>query len=247
MWEIQKIFTLLFAVMFLNFPCLSYEIKLWNKDVEDVNLLQTSCFLEEESGNRQLEDQNNEDRNEAASKNLPLIRKGDASEYWLTYQPFQTETLLAAFEFKGSEIKPVANCAIRARVLKSEIDLISPLGIIAPVRLWVGWRRMGSACNCKNILFDEISKRLHFSYIPGEIDPREINNSISYLAFVPADESVGEILLRVGKCDMVRMEGLLVNIRDREKGYVWKSSLSYADKSPKVLFVTRVGIEEAGK
>ncbi len=134
MWEIQKIFTLLFAVMFLNFPCLSYEIKLWNKDVEDVNLLQTSCFLEEESGNRQLEDQNNEDRNEAASKNLPLIRKGDASEYWLTYQPFQTETLLAAFEFKGSEIKPVANYAIRARVLKSEIDFISPLGMIAPVR-----------------------------------------------------------------------------------------------------------------
>jgi hypothetical protein len=106
---------------------------------------------------------------------------------------------------------------------------------------------MGSACNCKNILFDEISKRLHFSYIPGEIDPREINNSISYLALVPADESVGEILLRVGKCDIVRMEGFLVNVRDREKGHEWKSSLSYADKSPKVLFVTRVGIEEAGK
>jgi len=193
------------------------------------------------------EDQNKTDGNEAGNKKSPLIRKVDTSEYGLTYQPLQTETRVAPFEFKGSEIKPVANYAIRARVLKSEIDLISSLGIIAPVRLWVGWRQMGSTCNCKSILFDEISRKFHYSYVPGEIDPREINNSISYMALVPADEGIGEVLLRLGKCDMVRMEGLLVNVRDREKGYEWKSSLSHADKSPKVLFVTRVGIEEAGK
>ncbi|QUV99314.1 hypothetical protein J8C02_07725 [Chloracidobacterium sp. MS 40/45] len=248
MWEIQQLLTLLFAITFLSFHYLPCKTTLWKKDASNVNLLPASGFLEkEELGNMHSEDRNKTDGNEAGNRKSPLIRKVDTSEYGLTYQPLQTETRVAPFEFKGSEIKPVANYAIRARVLKSEIDLISPLGIIAPVRLWVGWRQMGSACNCKNILFDEISREFHYSYIPGEIDPRDINNSISYMALVPADEGIGEVLLRLGKCDMVRMEGFLVNVRDREKGHEWKSSMSYADKSPKVLFVTRVGIEEAGK
>jgi hypothetical protein len=248
MWGIQQLFTLPVAIAFLGFPCLPCGKMLWRKDVGNINLLRDSWFSEkEESGNKQSENRNDADRNKTENKKSSLIRKLDTSEYGLNYQPLQTETKATAFQFKGYEIIPLANYAIRARVLKSEIDLISPLGIIAPVRLWVGWRQMGSACNCKNILFDEISRKFHYSYIPGEIDPRDINNSISYMALVPADEGIGEVLLRLGKCDMVRMEGFLVNVRDREKGHEWKSSMSYADKSPKVLFVTRVGIEEAGK
>jgi len=248
MWGIQQLFALPFALTFLVSHCLPYGTMTWKKSIGNMDSLQASELLEkEEAGNKLSENRNSANRTEAVSKTPPPIRKVDESEYGLKYQPLQTETKATAFQFKGYEIVPLANYAIRARVLKSEIDFTSPLGMIAPIRLWVGWRQMGSNCNCRNILFDEISEKFYYSYIPGEIDPREINNSISYLALLPADESIGEVLLRLGKCDMVRMEGLLVNVRDGEKGYVWKSSLSYADKSPKVLFVTRVGIEEAGK
>ncbi len=248
MWEIQQLFTLLFAIGFPGFPFLPCETTFWKKQASSINLFWNPDFLKkEESERKQSEVQNDKDGNEAGSKNPSLIRKVDTSEYGLNYQPLQTETKATAFQFKGYEIIPLANYAIRARVLKSEIDSASPLGMIAPGRAWVGWRQMGSACNCRSILFDEISGKLYYSYVPGEIDPREINNSISYLALLPADESVGEVLLRLGKCDMVRMKGFLVNVRGRETGYEWKSSLSHADKSPKVLFVTSVEIEEAGK
>ncbi len=244
----QQLFTLPFALTFLIFPCLPHETTTWKKSIDNISSLQASEFLEKEAAaNKLSENQDSADGNEAGSKTPPLIRKVDRSEYGLKYQPLQTETKATAFQFKGYEIVPLANYAIRSRVLKSEIDFASLIGMIAPIRLWVGWRQMGSACNCRSILFDEISRKFYYSYIPGEVDPREINNSIGYLALVPADESIGEVLLRLGKCDMVRMEGLLVNVRDRETGYEWTSSLSHADKSPKVLFVTGVEIEEAGK
>ena len=160
--------------------------------------------------------------------------------------PVQTRTAAAPFMFKGFQVRPLAEFALRARVLSRENYYLGDAAELAPWDLALGWKRMADPAVSGPLKISQ-GGRWYRYWVPeaSPIPLQEIIETSANMHMIAANPEVKRTLQRVSQGDFVRITGKLVDI-SHSNGMRWTSSLTRSDSganSCELVFVESAAIE----
>jgi hypothetical protein len=148
------------------------------------------------------------------------------------------------FEHEGYTITPIAGFDVSARVLGSKRYHLGREADLSPVDLALGWGQMSQSEVLREIKISQRG-RFYFWRTPSNQEPisrSQIIRSSSNMHMIPMDKSVARALKSIGKNDVVRIKGYLVNVNHKD-GWRWRSSTSRTDTGNgacELIYVTHV-------
>ena len=161
-------------------------------------------------------------------------------------EPKQTNTSVKSFDFKGYGIKPLADFAIRARILSRKNYYLGRESELSPLDLALGWKRMADPAVYKQLRITQGSRCYFYSCSNQPPIPlQEIAESSANMHLIPASSQIKFLLNQAKKGRFVKIKGALVEISS-EDGWRWGSSTSRSDTGQgacEVVFVEAVGLE----
>ena len=160
--------------------------------------------------------------------------------------PVQTSTVAVPFQFKGFQVRPLADFALRARVLSRENYYLGDAAELAPWDLALGWRRMADPAVYGALNITQGGRWYRYSWPDAPpIALQEIIESSANMHMIASTPQVHRMLQRVSQGDMVRITGKLVDV-SHANGMRWTSSLTRSDSGAnacELVFVESVAIE----
>lgn len=160
--------------------------------------------------------------------------------------PQQTSTSAAPFALKEYQVKPLAQFAIRARVLGREEYSFGREADLSPVDLALGWRRMAEPAVYEPLNITQGGRWYRYSWSSQPPIPlQEIIESSANMHMIPANAAVERALRKARKGNFIRLTGQLVEVT-HQSGWRWTSSLTRSDSganSCELIFVETVQVE----
>lgn len=160
--------------------------------------------------------------------------------------PFQSETHNQPFNFKGYEIRPMADFTLKARILSYKYYSSDKEAELSPVDLALGWGPMSQSKVLDKIDISQRNRWYFWSTENFPIPRNEIELNSANMHIIPGNEDISKRLENVKRGQIVELKGHLVEcIQD---GWRWKSSLTRNDTGGgacEVIFVEALQISEA--
>jgi hypothetical protein len=135
---------------------------------------------------------------------------------------------VAALEFNGYTIKPLAKFSLSARVLSRADYRWDTEAALAPVDLALGWGRMSDSAVIDKIDISHSGRFYYWRVREFPIPQQEIIESSANMHLIPADKIVRQEIERTRVGDVVSFDGYLVEVSGAN-GYRWISSLTRSD------------------
>lgn len=157
--------------------------------------------------------------------------------------PAQTPPRSAQVIERGTyRLTPLADYAIRARVLGVEHYRFDEIADLVPMDLALGWMSMSDSRIVDRIHL--VQSRRHFYYwMPGGVlSPETAKISAANTHVIPADDDILAQLVDVKEGDVVRLTGKLVDVSGPD-GFSMRSSVRRDDSGDgacEILYVERV-------
>lgn len=144
--------------------------------------------------------------------------------------PDQSSTSDTEFTYKRYVIKPLKDFQIKARVLSAEHYSFDAGADLVPVDLALGWGRMSetSVINQLNISQSGRFYRYHYA-LPAPIPPEEMVTHSANMHMIPSNDIIAKQLNAVRVGQIVHLSGNLVEAKDLQKNWTWRSSLTRED------------------
>jgi hypothetical protein len=160
--------------------------------------------------------------------------------------PQQTSTNAPAFALKEFQVKPLAQFAVRARVLGHEDYRMGREAEVSPVDLALGWKRMADPAVYEPLNITQGGRwyRYSWSTLPP-IPQQEIIESSANMHVIPANAAVERVIRKARKGDFIRITGKLVEVA-HPSGWRWTSSLTRSDSganSCELVYVETAEVE----
>jgi hypothetical protein len=158
--------------------------------------------------------------------------------------PIQTITKAADIQFNGFTLTPLADYAIKARVLSTEDYSTGVESDLSPMDLALGWGPMSDEAVLNKV---EISQGNHFFYWHVDAFPipqREIEIHAANTHIIPANEEVKRQLSKIRPGQIVDIKGQLIEAK-RPDGWHWRSSLTREDTGAgacELVYVTELNV-----
>ncbi len=161
-------------------------------------------------------------------------------------QPQQENKRGAIRQLAGYQIEPVADYAVRARVLSVERYRMGREADLSPVDFVLGWGPMSDASLTNQLDISQGNRWYQYRWQGAPpIDPAIIVRTSANTHMVPADDTIKSQLLNVRQGDTVILKGYLINV-EHPDGWRWRTSLSREDSgggSCELLWVESVRVE----
>jgi len=146
-------------------------------------------------------------------------------------EPVQKEIKNAfPFKFKDFFITPLADYSITGIVISTERYFFDATSSISPIDIAIVWKKMSVADVIKEFKFRHGNRAIIYStkkdYWP--IMENEVKTCISNNHCIPANKEIKKKLFKIGKYDLVKIQGQLVQV-EKVGMQPWTSSLSRAD------------------
>lgn len=168
-----------------------------------------------------------------------------ATQQWPD-SPSQTATSGAPFEFRGYQVKPLAEFAVRARVLSREDYYVGKEADLSPVDLALGWKRMADPAVYETLNISQGGRWYRYSWRDQPPIPvQEIVESSANMHMIAATPVVERALKKARAGAYIRITGKLVEVQ-HPSGWRWTSSLTRSDSganSCELVFVESVQVE----
>lgn len=165
----------------------------------------------------------------------------------LADSPVQTATREAPFVRQGYEIKPLANFAVRARVLSREDYVLGREADLSRTDLALGWQRMADPAVYGPLNISQGGRWYRYSWRDQPPIPlQEIIESSANMHMIAADATVERALSKVRKGQFVRITGKLVEV-SHASGWRWTSSLTRSDSGARaceLVWVESLQVED---
>jgi hypothetical protein len=161
--------------------------------------------------------------NENDLKNMSPLMMGAEN------QPYQSETKLENFSFKGFTIKPIYNYNITARILSKEKYSMDKESKLSTYDLTLGWAEMA---NVDNILKISISQRNRWYFWKTKkmfMSRNKIEHNSANVHIVHANNQILNVIERAKKGDIIQMKGSLIKADNVKENWIWQSSTSRKD------------------
>lgn len=160
--------------------------------------------------------------------------------------PQQTATSAPPFALQGYQVRPLAQFAIRARVLGREEYSFGREADLSPVDLALGWRRMAEPAVYEPLNITQGGRWYRYSWSNQPPIPlQEIIESSANMHLIPANPAVERALRKARKGSFVRITGQLVEVT-HPGGWRWTSSLTRSDSganSCELIYVETAQVE----
>lgn len=159
--------------------------------------------------------------------------------------PEQTATSAPAFALKGYAIKPLAQFAVRARVLGREDYVMGREADLSPMDLALGWKRMAEPAVYESLNITQGGRWYHYSWSTHPPIPlQEIIESSANMHMIPANAAVERVLKKAHKGEFIRITGKLVEVI-HPSGWRWESSLTRSDSGARACELLYVETAES--
>ena len=160
--------------------------------------------------------------------------------------PVQTPTDKAAFAFEGYQIRPLAQFAVRARVLGREDYRMDKEAELSPIDLALGWKQMADPAVYGPLNITQGGRWYRYSWKDQPpIALQEIIESSANMHMIPANAAVHKVLKKAREGSFVQISGYLVEATNTQ-GWRWTSSLTRSDSgggSCELVFVESALVE----
>lgn len=144
--------------------------------------------------------------------------------------PEQSSTSDPEFTFKQYTITPLQDFQITARVLSAEHYSMDAGADLVPVDLALGWGRMSDTAVINQLNISQSGRfyRYHYNF-PAPIPPHEIVTHSANMHMIPSNDFIAKQLNQVKNGQIVHLTGNLVEAKDLQKHWTWRSSLTRED------------------
>lgn len=160
--------------------------------------------------------------------------------------PVQTSTRAPAFEFRGYHVQPLADFAVRARVLSREDYFAGKEADLSPVDLALGWKRMADPAVYEPLHITQGGRWYRYSWRDQPPIPlQEIIESSANMHMIAATPAVEKALKKTRQGGVVLIAGKLVEVT-HPSGWRWTSSLTRSDSGAnacELVFVESVEVQ----
>lgn len=144
--------------------------------------------------------------------------------------PDQSSTSDSDFTYKKYAIKPLKDFKIVARVLSTEHYTSDAGADLVPVDLALGWGRMSETAVISQLNISQGGRFYRYRYkLPAPIPPNEIVSHSANMHMIPSNDLIAKQLNDVRVGQIVHLTGNLVEAKDLEKHWTWRSSLTRED------------------
>lgn len=154
-------------------------------------------------------------------------------------------------DLKDYTIVAKSEFSATARVLSAKKYFMDDGADLVPVDLALGWKEMSDS-GVLNQLKIKQSKRFYFWKTKGSDYPvarEKIEHNSANMHMIPSTEEIGKTLKAVRKGDIIRFEGYLVDISNKD-GFSRFSSTSRTDTGPgacEIVYLESLRIERTPK
>lgn len=145
----------------------------------------------------------------------------------------------------GYDFHALARYHIRARVLSTDRYYLDPSSAVSPLDLAVGWGPMSDSRALDGISISQRGRFFWWNNWKGELSSSTIVTHAANMHMIPASWGVRFDLMRVGRDDVVVLDGYLVQVTGPH-GFHWRSSLvrdDTGDGACEVMWVEHVSTE----
>ena len=160
--------------------------------------------------------------------------------------PVQTPTDKAPFAFEGYQIRPLAQFAVRARVLGREDYRMDKEAELSPIDLALGWKQMADPAVYGPLNITQGGRWYRYSWKDQPpIALQEIIESSANMHMIPANAAVLQALKKAREGRFIQISGYLVEATNTQ-GWRWTSSLTRSDSgggSCELVFVESALVE----
>lgn len=134
-----------------------------------------------------------------------------------------------AFAVEHYVITPLAEFEITAKVLSRERYRFDKEADLSPIDFALGWQRMSDEAVLQHFSVKQGHRWFHWQADQLPIPQAEIAASAANMHLIPADDFIRAQLLAVKQGRIVTLEGQLVEVRDTQEQWHWRSSLTRND------------------
>ena len=159
-------------------------------------------------------------------------------------EPIQTSTKAADIQLNGFTLTPLADYAIKARVLSTEDYSMGTEAELSPTDLALGWGSMSDESVLSKIEISQNNRFFYWHVDEFPIPQREIEIHAANTHIIPANDTVKRQLSKIRTGQVVDIKGQLVEA-SRADGWRWRSSLSRDDTGAgacEVIYVTELNV-----
>ncbi len=144
--------------------------------------------------------------------------------------PEQSSTSDSDFTYKNYAIKPLKDFTIVARVLSAEHYSMDTGADLVPVDLALGWGPMSDTAVISQLNISQSGRFYRYNYkLPAPIPPKEIVTHSANMHMIPSNDEIEKQLHDVRAGQIVHVTGNLVEAKDLQKNWMWRSSLTRED------------------
>ena len=144
-------------------------------------------------------------------------------------RPVQTAAGDASFGFRGYQVRPLADFALRARVLSREDYSLGREAELSSIDLALGWNRMAEPAVYEALNIRQGGRWYRYSWSDQPpIPPQEIIESSANMHMIAATPAVERALEQARRGKFIRITGKLVEVT-HPSGWRWTSSLTRSD------------------
>lgn len=140
------------------------------------------------------------------------------------------------------QLTPLADYAIRARVLGTEHYRFDAVADLVPLDLALGWMSMSDSRILDQVHGFQLGRHFYYWMRGGVLSPETAKISAANTHVIPADDDIRHQLFELKEGDLVRLTGQLVEVTG-PKGLTMRSSLRRDDSGDgacEVLYVQTV-------
>jgi len=132
------------------------------------------------------------------------------------------------FKFKGFTVTPLAQFALKARVLSRKKYSYGTEADLSPVDLALGWGPMSDNRVLKKISISQHGRFYFWSTKDPPIPMDAIALHSANMHMIPATAAIERRIKSAGKGDVIALKGFLVSV-NRADGWSWVSSMTRED------------------
>jgi hypothetical protein len=158
--------------------------------------------------------------------------------------PIQTNTNAADIQFNGFTLTPLADYAVKARVLSTEEYSSGTEAELSPIDLALGWGPMSDEAVLSNIKISQGNRFFYWHVDAFPIPQRDIEMHAANTHIIPANDEVKRQLSNIRPGQVVSIKGQLIEAK-RADGWHWRSSLTREDTGAgacEVFYVTELSV-----
>jgi hypothetical protein len=162
-------------------------------------------------------------------------------------EPLQADVSKEPWQEKNYTLTPLANYEITARILSKKFYTSERAAELSPIDLALGWQEMSDSKILDDLTITQKDRWYYVSWRNSMLERDDIIRHSANTHILPATPEVAELVNTVGKNEVVRLQGYLVEVTSKD-GFLWRSSVSRTDTgdgSCEVFWVESVEVMSA--